>query len=326
MKYYVVLGGGIMPVVDFKEISVAYQGGERDSFELFAREFLDKTGFNIVTDPDRGADGGRDIIVSENRQGIAGVTEVKWLVSCKHKAHSGQSVRPSDELGITDRIRAHGCNGFIGFYSTIASSGLAKILEGIKINDGLDVVVFDSEKIERLLLEDGRLRGVLQRFFPKTYKSLDNKTPSNLFDEYSPLKCRICGKDLIRGDIVDKYEGNIVFVNDHDFYEKNNGKMKYVDIYCVCKGKCDDKMEREAYSNNCSTSWNDISDLIIPIEYLKLLMSIMNRMRAGKDVYTDEAYYKLKEMLICLSQIVFRHQTDEEIKRSKDLAILPDGI
>ena len=316
-----------MPVVDFKEIAAANQGGgNQDSFELFAREFLEKVGFKVLEGPDRGADGGRDLIVLENRQGIAGTTEIKWLVSCKHKAHSGKAVTPTDELDIVDRIHAHGCDGFIGFYSTIASSGLTNMLEGIRVNNKLESILFDGEKIERLLLEDGRLRGVLERFFPEVYRTVAIKRPSNLFDRYSPLRCRVCGKDLIRGDIVDKKEGNIVFVYDRKFYEESLDKMRYVDIYCVCKGECDDKMERWAYSNNCATSWNDISDLIIPIEYLKFLMAIMNRMRTGKDIYTDEAYDKLKEILICLSQIVFRHQTEEEIKRSKDLSILPEGI
>lgn len=83
-----------MPILDFKEIPSSSSGAARDQFELFAREFLDLVGFKIVTGPDRGADAGRDLIVEEIRAGVVGETRVRWLVSCKHKAHSGGSVTP----------------------------------------------------------------------------------------------------------------------------------------------------------------------------------------------------------------------------------------
>ena len=157
-----------MPIIDFKDLPVANTGGgKQDAFELFAREFLYKIGFKIIEAPDRGADLGRDLIVSETRNGIIGTTEVRWLVSCKHNAHSGQSVRKDDEINIVDRMQAHKCSGFIGFYSTIASSGLATNLQKIRENNKYDVMVFDREKIERYLLENIGLRGVLKRFFPK---------------------------------------------------------------------------------------------------------------------------------------------------------------
>lgn len=80
-------------LIDFKEIPKANEGsGLQDTFELFARDFLEDYGYLIVQEPDRGADGKKDIIVKESRKGIAGVTEKLWLVSCKHYIHSGKSV------------------------------------------------------------------------------------------------------------------------------------------------------------------------------------------------------------------------------------------
>lgn len=82
-----------MAVLDFTEISEAHvANGQQDSFELFAREFLAFIGYEIERNPDRGADGGRDIIAREMRSGVGSQTIVRWLVSCKHKAHSGRSV------------------------------------------------------------------------------------------------------------------------------------------------------------------------------------------------------------------------------------------
>jgi HJR/Mrr/RecB family endonuclease len=98
-----------MAVLDFKEIPTAQAGMDRDQFELFAREFLAQEGFMIVAGPDRGSDAGRDMIVAETRTGPGGDTTVRWLVSCKHKAHTGTSVTSVDEPNLRDRIETHEC-------------------------------------------------------------------------------------------------------------------------------------------------------------------------------------------------------------------------
>jgi len=95
-------------ILDFKEIPEANKGGGlQDSFELFAREFLHLLGYFIVEEPNRGADGGKDFVVLEKRQGVSGESEIKWLVSCKHHAHSRASVSDKDELDIYGRVHTH---------------------------------------------------------------------------------------------------------------------------------------------------------------------------------------------------------------------------
>lgn len=37
-------------------------------------------------------------------------------------------------------------------------------------------------------------------------------------------------------------------------------------------------------------------------------------MRDGDDVYTGEAFEKLKKFLICLGQMVFKNQSDSDLK------------
>ncbi|HIB5266505.1 TPA: hypothetical protein ACWW8T_001809 [Escherichia coli] len=57
-----------MPVLDFKEIPEAHKAtGLQDTFELFSRDFLAFLGYKIISDPDRGADGGVDIIAEEKK-------------------------------------------------------------------------------------------------------------------------------------------------------------------------------------------------------------------------------------------------------------------
>src|SRR5271166_1871110 len=145
-----------MAALDFKEIPTAQAGVERDRFELFAREFLVQEGFLVVGGPDRGPDSGRDLIVEEKRTGPGGDTTVRWLVSCKHRAHGGSSVTLGDEANLRDRIEIHECAGFIAFYSTIPSSGLARNLQALQPKFGL--LVYDAEHMERKLLDSPRGR------------------------------------------------------------------------------------------------------------------------------------------------------------------------
>jgi hypothetical protein len=157
-----------MPVIDFSEIAQAnVADGRQDSFELFGRDFLEMLGFRIVSGPDRGQDGGRDVIAIESRLGIVGETQIKWLVSCKHKSHSGKSVTNSDEKDIGDRLRAHGASGFLGIYSTTISSPLGRKLEGLKQH--FEVMVFDNERIENQLLQSEEGKLISKRYFPKSF-------------------------------------------------------------------------------------------------------------------------------------------------------------
>ena len=126
-----------MPALDFAEIAVAYAGVGRDDFELFARDFLVTQGFEILVGPDRGPDAGRDLVVRELREGPGGQTELRWLVSCKHKAASGNAVGHTDEQNMRDRLETHGCKGFIAFYSTVPSSTLATHLKSLTPAYGL---------------------------------------------------------------------------------------------------------------------------------------------------------------------------------------------
>jgi hypothetical protein len=158
-----------MAALDFKEIPSAQAGAERDRFEFFAREFLHSEGFKIVEQPNRGADGGRDIIVEEERLGPGGANVIRWLVSCKHKAHSGTSVIPSDEQNIRDRLGSHRCQGFIAFYSTLPSSGLGETLN--KLRPDFEYLQFDAEVIERKLLDNPRGRVLAARYMPKSFNS-----------------------------------------------------------------------------------------------------------------------------------------------------------
>ena len=309
-----------MAVLDFKEIPEAHIAtGKQDQFELFARDFLDFAGYQIITDPDRGADGGVDLVVLEKRTGVGGETLVKWLVSCKHKAHSGKSVKPTDDSNIRDRVEANECDGFIGFYSTLASAGLAGNLQGL---DGkIETQIFDYEKIESNLLHSAKGLEIAERYFPQSLDKwkTNNPKPARIFSEDPKLHCKVCDKELFEQDdkgIIQLWHKIRVD------YENEPKRCEYV--YWTCRGHCDDVLARHIRKQrtNVSDGWEDISDVLMPTVFIKWVMSTFNELRDGVE-YSDEAFDNLKTFMIKVYPYICRHLTDNEQDRVKSLMEIP---
>ena len=159
-------------IIDFREIPQSNKGGkDQDLFEQFTCAFLEAKGFEIVQRPDRGPDGKKDLIVKELRRGLSGTSEVMWLVSCKHNAHSNRSVNDVDEPDISDRVLKFNCQGFMGFYSTIPSSGLANKLHSLKTNiKSFEYLIYDSSRISNELLTMSHCAAIIANFFPDSYE------------------------------------------------------------------------------------------------------------------------------------------------------------
>lgn len=228
-----------MPILDFREIPEAnVSGGDQDRFELFARDFLEYMGYKAVSGPDRGADGGRDILLEEVRPGVGGITKLKWLVSCKHFAHSGRSVGVDDENSIVDRVKSKSCDGFICFLSTLPSSGLVNRLEGL----GKEVShnIFDHEKIENSLLRSGDGIKLAERYFPLSMATFKRENPEkvDILIKTDPLKCHYCARNLV---LNDSKEGIFVEWKERGRTEGDPAE-KLVQFYWCCKGKCDDEL------------------------------------------------------------------------------------
>lgn len=300
-------------MIDFSEI----QDGE--TWELFARDFLQEMGFFIESSPDRGPDGGKDIFITEELKGSLGNYKFRWLVSCKHFAKGNKSVQETDEINIQERIDGFGADGFIGFYSTLPSSGLNNRLNQLRNNRKIkDFKVFDHKLIENYLVRLG-YSTIMMRYLPKNYREL---SPLRLIvSRYVPLTCKHCGKDLL-GTIHDEpYQGVVVFaVQNNNDNEGIESKQVIDDVYWCCKGKCDRYLEQEYYEKKkMITLWDDISDLIIPSNYLGLIFRHMNFIRDGYRIYTDQAYENLKLFILALSQRVLREMTEKEKERVAEL-------
>ncbi len=302
-------------MIDFKEIK------DGEVWELFARDFLVKLGFEVESSVDRGADGKKDLIVTERLKGSLGSYKFRWLVSCKHFVQSGKSVSETDEPNILERLRDFKCDGFIGFYSTLPSAGLNTRLTSLKNNrDIKDYRVFDYKLIENYLIRIGYSE-LLVRYLPNSYKLV--KPLHLVFDSYLPLKCQNCDTDLLYKIYEKNFTGLIAFV--HDFQKiEDEGVIKYedkiYDIYWACKGQCDKSLENKFFQTyNVGTAWEDIDDLVMPAHFIKWVLAILNRLENKKDNYSPEAYKKLKYFIMAISQKVLREMTEDEKTRFRDL-------
>lgn len=288
-------------MIDFTEI----QSGE--VWELFARDFLAELGLAVESPPDRGADQGKDLLVQEDRTGSLGNTSFRWLVSCKHNAVSGKAVNESDEPNIVDRVEGFAADGFIGFYSTVPSSNLNSRLRALRTQRKIkDYRIFDHKLIENHLIRVGYAHLVL-RYFPESYKQL--RPLHVIVEEYEPLCCEICGKDLLQALFRENYRGIVVQATSG---RNDEGARMVEDVAWVCKGECDARLEERYGAKGWVTGWEDISDLVIPAYYLQYCFAIMNSLCSGRRVFSDRAYDRLKQFVYCLGQKTLRETTPKE--------------
>ena len=285
-------------MIDFKEIAQANNpNGKQDLFEMFARELLEAMGFKIIRGPTRGPDDRKDMIVSEKRPGTLGTTEVKFLVSCKHLAHSGKSVGNAEEPDIIGRLRNNGCKGFIGFYSTIISSSLERELHSSRENnqsDFIELSILDRAKINEWLHSSSQTKKVLKRYFPEYYKNYyQHEIDSKIYRDKPEILCKICGENIIStldGYVVEHKE--MIFLKETD----EHPRYKVRDITFCCKG-CFAEVERTfIMPMNSRSSFQlhkvELKDLTNPLHYINYLHNKIRCLHNDSN-YFDEGPYRI---------------------------------
>ncbi|ELC8409626.1 hypothetical protein UT300017_11620 [Clostridium sp. CTA-17] len=161
-----------------------------EEWEKFSAVVLEKAGYRSLTLPAYGTDGGKDFFVEKD--------DIKYLVSCKHYINSGRHVGVDDEINIVDRLLQHDSKGFIGFYSTGITTGLQNRLDGICKNKQYHYKIFDPSIITTIM--QSMDTKILQSFGLYPHKYYMNVSE----DEYKPLKCVICGKDILTDKNIPK--------------------------------------------------------------------------------------------------------------------------
>lgn len=300
-------------ILDFKEIPAANgNDGLQDTFELFTRDLLQYLGYRIIENPDRGADGKRDLIVEEVVRGIHSEYTIRWLVSCKHYAHSGKAVKDDNEINIRERIEQHKCDGFMGVYSTLPATSLAGILKGVKNH-----IVYDHEKIESLLLRDAEGQRIAARYFAESYRNfqIENPVPAQIFADNSPIICEVCGRNLLDG------ESQGIFVSLKPFIEPDedsHGTDRQIkEIHFVCKGECDNTL-KDSWRGSYNDSWGELDDLKNPTIWISTFIGFINGIHHDQDL-SNEAFDAMKQMFIRTYPYVARHLTSHEKERVKQL-------
>ncbi|WP_158523166.1 restriction endonuclease [Oceanococcus atlanticus] len=130
-------------------------------FELFCQEFFTVLKrFQIFRSVSVGPDGGIDIGALDPSTGT------RWLISCKHYAHSSQSVPVTVETGVVETVGEWGCQGFIPFYTTPPSEKLRRQIDGAE--KYIKVERYTPERIERELLSSASGHPIAARYFPKS--------------------------------------------------------------------------------------------------------------------------------------------------------------
>lgn len=159
-----------------------------EEWEQFGTYVLECVGYNILTMPTYGIDGGKDFLVEKN--------DIKYLVSCKHYINSNKHVGQDDEKNISDRLLQHNVDGFIGFYSTGITTGLQNRLDGICKNTKYTYNIFDPYNI--VLIMQSMDTKILQSFglYPGKYYMNVSR------EEYEPLPCVCCGKDILEDENI----------------------------------------------------------------------------------------------------------------------------
>ena len=130
-----------------------YNSLSSDEFEAFARDVLTAHQLQPIPDATREDDGCKDMVCVKQGSDAVETSLQRWLVSCKNFAVQETSVGVNHEVAILDRMNALQCDGFIGFYATVATSYLVTRLKTLKSRSqkGFDFKIYDYSEIEKLL-------------------------------------------------------------------------------------------------------------------------------------------------------------------------------
>ncbi|QVM99619.1 restriction endonuclease [Pseudomonas rhodesiae] len=260
-------------MLDFTELS-----DDGQDLELLVRELLFSIGYKVYWSG-RGPDGGRDLVCIEDAQSIFMQTSKKWLIQCKHKAKSGNSVGVGDLDDIITSCIQHECDGYVLVTSTYPSSGVASRLEQITKNDKTPVVAsyWDSVELERRL-RTAQQWNIAQRFFPRSAEGWQifaserpNHWTANFKGYYFHLTNRIGSScQMYLKDIEEKLE----YLESHTLPDKHFMRLRsvyfddkhgtfvwYVDYMHPNTEKLD--CNSEQLEEFLSQEWNDTFDVKI---------------------------------------------------------------
>ncbi len=300
-------------IIDFSELESSHK------FEQFAEEVLRSLGYVINMRPGEGPDDGRDMIVTDVMEGKLSRKEVKYLVSCKHQS---RAVGPKDEERLVERLFAHHCRGFIGFYSNHVTQGLINATEGLKSSpsmpDGCDVILMQDADIRKTLSELPDGPKLVQRWFPRAHtKFLRTVSESYVFRNRPVMRCAECCRDLL-----EDFSGVVIYEATHGpalqstGNVERDGRHRYhihdIRPYCL----------DHAPSGNLPHAWMrfSIRRLIEPKAYIQRIMEDVKFLNAWPPYFTNIGVFrKWNHLVHILYYFVARGQPKPEIQKVSSL-------
>ena len=231
--------------------------------------------------------------------------------------------RSDDEHDISGRCDRHGASGFIGFYSTIASSSLAGAVDLLRANRRLeDGQILDREKIEHYLLNSEAGRRIVRRYFPLSWLKWEDNQPRLFEGEYRPLECSHCGMGLLKSgmgviaffnhektDLYRDVEEVVIASSIEQTTDKQRCATRIEDIKWMCQLTCDTQTRKKAaLAGLYDISLNyGISDLILPERYVETLGGLVSEICDGALIFSSKATEKLLYLMSAVAQMTVRH-------------------
>ena len=135
--------------------------------------------------------------------------------------------------------------------------------------------------------------------------------------------CEYCGTNLLEPNP----SGIVVVWETVSTQRKDATANEIIDIYCYCKGHCDDILRRIYRSKyqNIVDGWEDIPDICIPTIYLKWMNSIFYELQ-NKAKYSESAFKKMLNIMNAIFPYVSRKLTKKEKETVERLTEIPSWL
>lgn len=210
----------IQSYIDFTNLISPVPG---EGLEQLVRQIGRRKGLSPVWSG-RGPDGGRDLLFLEILSGSISNHRIKWLVSCKDRAGSGESVTERDlpASGIRDKLDQHRADGFLLVTTTTVSASAKALIDGLDRSTGgsIHTCVWDSSELAAILLEAGN-QDLLKQFLPESYKLVKGLTSIEgallSFTDHLPDSVLSEVIQLVKPYSGSRIKGSVIWPNDPTF-------------------------------------------------------------------------------------------------------------
>lgn len=141
-----------------------------------------------------------------------------------------------------------------------------------------------------------------------------NKNLCRTANEYESLVCWVCDADLLETGW-----GNCVWAEIPDLA----AIPRFVDVYCVCRGRCDKWVQTCLRVENLQARWISLNELTNPLEHKYWEEATSRRIDRGE--YSEAAAVKISRVLKTMAPFASREPTEQDIIRFQQLRSL-DGL